>query len=233
MKQSEATGEVMKAIAKVQDDLGPLRKDAVNTFHKNRYATLNATMGALFDNLLSQNGLTVIQVLSYHGSGTVENITPVLVTTVYHLESGQWISSLLPLSATKLHTNKSGELLHVERLNPQALGSSITYARRYSLQSLFMMVAEDDDGEGAMNRPASTERPIQTPRQTIVPPTVQPTPEIITSAYEMAKDEAAIKGVDERYGKAASTLHPNIKEQILKVRAEKLASFQHTEEGGD
>jgi hypothetical protein len=34
--------------------------------------------------------------------------------------------------------------------NPQAVGSAITYARRYALQSALLIPTEDDDGESAM-----------------------------------------------------------------------------------
>jgi hypothetical protein len=47
-----------------------------------------------------------------------------------------------------------------ENSDPQKMGSTITYFRRYALQSLFLLQAEDDDGHSAvdrtlMNNPAS------------------------------------------------------------------------------
>jgi hypothetical protein len=43
--------------------------------------------------------------------------------------------------------------------NPvQAMGSTITYARRYALMSFFALVGEDDDGEGASMAKASAKQ---------------------------------------------------------------------------
>ena len=60
-----------------------------------------------------------------------------LRTILLH-ESGQWIAGELELKA-----DKSG---------PQAQGSAITYARRYSYSAMIGLHQEDDDGEGAENR---------------------------------------------------------------------------------
>ena len=61
-----------------------------------------------------------------------------LLSTLLHVESGQWIKSYLPL------------------LNPkedcQGFGAAITYMRRYSINSMLGLTAEDDDGESACLR---------------------------------------------------------------------------------
>lgn len=36
--------------------------------------------------------------------------------------------------------------------DPQAVGSGVSYARRYTLMSMLSLGAEDDDGESAMGR---------------------------------------------------------------------------------
>jgi hypothetical protein len=56
-------------------------------------------------------------------------------TILLHL-SGEWISSFTKI-VSKTDTN------------PQDQGSAITYSRRYGLQSMLFMSAEDDDGEKA------------------------------------------------------------------------------------
>jgi hypothetical protein len=55
-------------------------------------------------------------------------------TTLLH-ESGQSVAETI--------------YLPVPQQTPQAFGSAITYARRYSLQSLVTLPSEDDDGERA------------------------------------------------------------------------------------
>ena len=62
---------------------------------------------------------------------------PVMVTTLLHT-SGQWIAGAFPLVAVKP--------------DPQAMGSAITYMRRYSLAAMVGVLTEDDDGEAAMKR---------------------------------------------------------------------------------
>jgi hypothetical protein len=42
--------------------------------------------------------------------------------------------------------------------DPQKMGSAITYYRRYSLQSLFLLQAQDDDGEIAKPKVSKKER---------------------------------------------------------------------------
>jgi hypothetical protein len=44
------------------------------------------------------------------------------------------------------------EILAVKELDAQAQGSGVSYARRYGLQSLLCIGAEDDDGESAIGR---------------------------------------------------------------------------------
>jgi hypothetical protein len=60
-----------------------------------------------------------------------------LTTRLVH-ESGEWIETNFSLPAGKM--------------DPQAAGSAITYARRYSLMAMLNMPAVDDDGEASMPR---------------------------------------------------------------------------------
>ena len=71
------------------------------------------------------------------------------ITTMLAHSSGQYISSTLTMTVTKL--------------DPQAIGSAITYGRRYALAAMVGLAQEDDDGEKAMVRPKdkkSVENPI-------------------------------------------------------------------------
>lgn len=58
-----------------------------------------------------------------------------VTTTLFH-ESGQWLR-FAPL------------LIHPHGATPQNLGSAITYAKRYSAQSIMAIATEDDDGRAA------------------------------------------------------------------------------------
>lgn len=128
MKTSEQINELAVALNKAQSDFMVAKKDAKNPFFKSKYATLNSVYEAVAQALLS-NGFTIIQPIC---GDSVE-------TTLIHA-SGQFITSSCPIVCAKAN-------------DPQAMGSAITYARRYSLASLLgVMTDEDDDGEKAMGR---------------------------------------------------------------------------------
>ena len=69
----------------------------------------------------------------------------VIVTTLLMHESGQWIESELTMWP------KDG--------TPQAIGSCISYARRYALAAIVGVYQADDDAEGAHGRTAAAQEP--------------------------------------------------------------------------
>jgi hypothetical protein len=66
----------------------------------------------------------------------------ILKTVIYHVESGEQISS---------------ELLLPQNTDPQKTGSAITYYRRYALCSLLGIVADEDDDGNATIPPKTTQ----------------------------------------------------------------------------
>lgn len=125
--QSDDVSEIAKALIEVQKVISNAEKDAKNPFFKSNYATLKSVLDATRQPF-ADNGLAVTQTM-------VENY---LVTTLLH-SSGQWIRSYLPLNPTKQN-------------DPQALGSAITYARRYALAAIANITQEDDDGNTASDK---------------------------------------------------------------------------------
>ena len=139
--QSENINEIASALNKAQAQMMGAAKDAKNPFFKSKYATLNSVWEAVKDAVLT-NGLTVLQPIHY------ANGQAVVTTTILHT-SGQYITSECPVVCAKQN-------------DPQAFGSAITYARRYSLASMLGVTTdEDDDAERAMNRvkPAPAQQP--------------------------------------------------------------------------
>lgn len=129
-QQSEQVGELFGALAKAQSKYKPVLKQNVNPFFKSKYADLGSVIDATKD-ALSANGLSVMQFPSVDG-------TAVALTTVLGHLSGQWLSSVLKMPVSKA--------------DAQGVGSAITYARRYSLQSVLGVAAEeDDDGSAAVS----------------------------------------------------------------------------------
>ncbi len=108
-----------------------VKKDSANPFHKSKYASLGAHL-ELSESVLFKHGLLML-----HTPNMINN-QYTLVSTLYHPESGQWIKSYLPLLNPKADS--------------QGVGASLTYMRRYSINSMLGLNAEDDDGETASGR---------------------------------------------------------------------------------
>lgn len=136
MKRSESIVKIAPALLKAQKLMGGAKKDASNPYFKSKYADLGAVLEACKE-LLNENDVVILQPhFSDEGKKFVE--------TIFLHSSGEWVSS-----DTEIVVSKEND--------PQAQGSAITYARRYGLQSLISMPAEDDDGNAASNKkPAST-----------------------------------------------------------------------------
>ena len=138
MERSETINELAAALAAAQGKIENASKDSANPYFRSRYADLASIWDAI-RGPLSDNGLAVVQPVRVEGSS-------VTVTTLLAHASGQWISSDLTMTAQRQMKDGGGW----EKLDsPQAIGSCITYARRYALAAMAGVAPEDDDGEGA------------------------------------------------------------------------------------
>jgi hypothetical protein len=72
-----------------------------------------------------------------------------VVTTVRHIEDDNTYVSKLPIL-----------LDEVSMRNPQKIGSAITYAKRYTLQAVYGLPSEDDDGNEASKPNVNISKPI-------------------------------------------------------------------------
>ena len=125
----------MDKILEIQSEIGVLSKTETNPFFKSKYLDINGILANL-QPLLKKYKITVIQPL--------HNIDgrPAIKTLVCDAENHKEIyQGTIPLPDLQ---------------DPQKMGSAITYYRRYSLQSLFLLQAEDDDG----NKGAEPEKKI-------------------------------------------------------------------------
>jgi hypothetical protein len=154
---SDSLSTIAKALVAAQKVMGNASKDSKNPFFKSKYADLNAVREAVLP-ALNANGISVLQPTIY-----IEGKK--FVQTMFLHESGEFISGVT-------------EVLSSKELDAQAQGSGISYARRYGLQSLANVGAEDDDGEGAVGRktaapkvdsPAPAAAPASEPRATPEP----------------------------------------------------------------
>lgn len=117
--------KVAAALVKAQTAFGPALKTKSNPHLKAKYADLAACVEAVVD-ALNSNGIMLMQHTHDCDDG-------VIVETVFLHESGEMIST------GRLHVPAS-------KRDPQGYGSSLTYARRYSLMAACGIAPEDDDG---------------------------------------------------------------------------------------
>jgi len=129
MEQSESIDLLAGALSKVQSNELFALTDKENPFFKSKYADLSSVWSVARKPLID-NGLSVVQTFDAD-----DGDAPIIVTTLLHV-SGQWIRGRLRVPITKV--------------DPQAVGSSITYGRRYALSAILGICPEDDDAEKAM-----------------------------------------------------------------------------------
>jgi hypothetical protein len=128
MNSSEQINELATALAKAQAEMKNATLNKVNPHFKSKYADLAAIRDAIVP-ILAKHGLSIVQGTTAGGAFLV------VITRLMH-SSGQWLQSDYPITND---TNK-----------PQAMGSALTYARRYSLAAMGVIAAEeDDDGNAA------------------------------------------------------------------------------------
>lgn len=158
MKQSESIANLAKALATVQQHITPVVKDRQNPHFKNNYATLDAIMESVRP-LLAGHGLAIVQGGGSPVSNADGNIVGAAVETMLVHASGEFITSAI--------------VLPIDKASPQAVGSAITYGRRYGVAALLALsTEEDDDGNhatashanAAVTRPRGADTPVATTR---------------------------------------------------------------------
>ena len=140
VKHSEQINEIGAALAKAQKVMKGAKRDSANPFFKSKYADLASVADACRD-ALSDHGIAVVQPPSSTLDGRVS-----VETMLVHC-SGQWMSETLSVKP--------------KDDGPQALGSVITYLRRYALAAFAGVAPEDDDAEAAEGRKDTKATPIK------------------------------------------------------------------------
>lgn len=130
VRSSEAIDAISEALVRAQGKFEAAVKDSANPAYRSKYADLNSVLGAV-RKPLNEEGIAIIQPASLDGQ-------MVTVTTRLQHKSGQYFESSLTLPAVQR-----------DRFDAQSVGSAITYGRRYGLQSMTGIGAEDDDGNSA------------------------------------------------------------------------------------
>ena len=166
MKMSESITTIAPALVKAQALIEGAVKDSSNPAFRSKYADLSAVL-AVIREPMAMNDLCVLQSPA-RADGGVE-----VETLILH-KSGEWVSQLC--------------FIPINKWDAHGTGSGITYGRRYGLMSIFCIGTEDDDGNTAVERPASPKQISAPPKQIIISPKQL---EIRAEAKEAAK-----KGID-------------------------------------
>ena len=125
-----------EALCAFQAEVETLPKDARNPHFNSRFTPLD-TIVERVGPLLAKHGLTWSTFPCFGPSNE-----PALRYKLTHAASGDCEADMMPLMVTKA--------------DPQGLGSSLTYARRYSLSAVLNLVSDDDDDGNAASLPAQS-----------------------------------------------------------------------------
>jgi len=156
------TPELNAALCKAQSEMGPARKGKVNPAFRSNYADLASVIEAVQP--LHDNGLAYSQLVAVDGD-------IVGVRTVLRHVSGQTLDC-------------GSMTARAKDASAQAIGSALTYLRRYSLMTACGIASADDDGQGA-GRPSAP----PPPRSSSPPPLPAP---MTTPPVGWSDDEAKL-----------------------------------------
>lgn len=115
-------------LLKAQQEIEAVDKDGKNPFFKSEYTSLNSTISACKE-ILNKHNIILLQPIKSTENGVG------VCTTLIHTSGEREVSNMV-IREAKDH-------------DPQAQGSAITYARRYSLKAMLCMSDADDDGNKA------------------------------------------------------------------------------------
>lgn len=127
IESSGAVDLIQAAIVALEAEQAAVTKGKENPFFKSKYADLGSVVEATKEQR-AKHGLGVVQLPDFDGTYDL------LTTRIVHV-SGQWLQASMRL--------------HLTKTDPQAQGSAITYARRYSYGGALGIVTEDDDDGAA------------------------------------------------------------------------------------
>lgn len=138
MRTSDNIDLLATALSQAQAEFPSVEKKKDNTRFKSKHSDIDAVMMACLP-VLSKYGLCLIQPISNDQGGGVT-----VTTRIIH-KSGQWLEESFTL--------------YPDRKDAQAMGSVVTYGRRYAAKAMLGLADEqDDDGEAATNHPVTQEK---------------------------------------------------------------------------
>jgi hypothetical protein len=161
MNKSAMVGELVKAIADGQADY-----KALLASHKAKIPGKDGKAGFEYDYADLGDGLSALQnTLNARGVAVLQD--------AYSVDRGVEVVTTLALGEQWM---ESRPLFMPVQGNAQAVGSAITYARRYSLFPMVGLAPADDDGEEANRNPPAASKPAAKARAPKVDAPLAPPP---------------------------------------------------------
>lgn len=148
LMRSTDFGKIAAALAAAQGEMTAALKENANPAFKSRYADLASVLDACRP-ALSKAGIAITQPPSIAGAD-------VAVETWFLHSSGEYLACRVTAKA--------------KGTDPQSIGSTITYLRRYGLMALAGVAPDDDDDGNAASRRR------EEPRHRPEPPREEPAP---------------------------------------------------------
>lgn len=121
---------IYKKLFEAKKEIGKISKDSTNPFYKSKYFDINSLLEHV-EPILQKHGLLLLQ----------------------PIHNGNVITRIFDIGDNKIAGAKDyvqSEMALTDIADPQKRGSEITYYRRYTLQSLLGLQAEDDDANATV-----------------------------------------------------------------------------------
>ena len=181
--------EIYAALANFQQEIGTLPKDASGYGYK--YTELSTIVEK------------ALPLLKKHGLGFTQPMSGTAVKTIlFHAESGESIESSLDIP----------QGVELKGMNEyQALGSAITYLRRYSLASILGIVTDEDtDAQGEQVKPEQNPARQATPEKEFM----NQSHEKYADALQAVKDgKTNVLQIEKKYN-----LSPEAKKELVNIQ---------------
>lgn len=186
MEKSESIKEIGKALMTFQQKVDKIKKDASNPFFKSKYATLSNILDTVQLPLI-ESGLSFAQLPDGEHN---------LTTLLMHPASGEFLQASYNMTPVKN--------------DPQAVGSAITYARRYALGAILgLNIDEDDDGNKASGKKQETKTEKEQEK-----PWLNPKSPAWQKAVEFLKGEGTMEQIKKKY-LISKTNEEQLKNEVL------------------
>ena len=126
---------IYKKLFEAKKEIGKISKDSTNPFYKSKYFDINQLLEHV-EPILQKHNLLLVQPIQNNKVSSL----------IYDITDDTFITSDIELTDSN---------------DPQKRGSEITYYRRYTLQSLLALQADDDDANATVKPQQKDETPVK------------------------------------------------------------------------